>query len=240
MPDDRKTYVLVHGIWHGGWCWARVAEILRNRGHRVTTPTHSGLGERCHLMSPSITLTTFVEDVVNHLVFEDLRDVVLVGHSFGGLPILGAADRVPDRIAKLIFLDAAILHDGECWLDLLPPEIAQDRARQADAASGGVSLPPAPVGAFGVTQPDDIAFVESRLTPHPFATFTTPLHLSRPPGNGLPLAYIRCTDPVYPPAVAMHERARIAGWQIADLATGHDAMVTAPAATADLLEQMSA
>jgi len=241
MPASKEplTFVLVHGIWHGGWCWSQVAEILRGRGHSVTTPTLTGLGERSHLLSESITLETFVEDIVNHLNWSELSNVVLVGHSFGGAVIIGAADRVPERIAGLIFLDAAIMKDGETWFGLLPKEIVDDRMAKAQASSGGVSLPVAPPESFGVTDPDQAANLERMLTPHPLATCTTPLKLGSPPGNGLPAHYIACTEPAYPPAVAMHERARKAGWPISELATGHDAMLTAPQETADLLDKIA-
>jgi len=131
MSPTRQThtFVLVHGVWHGGWCWSRVAALLRARGHRVTTPTQTGLGERSHLLSPAITMDTFVEDIVRHLEWEDLQDVVLVGHSFGGAPITGAADRVLERIGRLIYLDGAIMEDGETWFGLLPPDIAASPRR---------------------------------------------------------------------------------------------------------------
>jgi pimeloyl-ACP methyl ester carboxylesterase len=241
MTAERKPlkFVLVHGIWHGGWCWSRVADILMARGHRVTTPTHTGLGERSHLLSRSITMATFVDDVVNHLSWEDLTDVVLVGHSFGGAPITGAADRVPERIAKLIYLDGAIMENGETWFALLPTDIAEARRKMADEATGGLSLPAVPVENFGVTEPDDVAFLEPRLTPHPLATFSTPLDLKNPVGNGLEAHYVMCTDPAYMPANLGHERALRKGWPIAELKTGHDAMVMAPLATADLLESLA-
>ncbi len=234
-----KTFVLVHGVWHGGWCWARLANILRTRGHRVSAPTHTGLGERSHLLSKDITLDTFVEDAVNHLAYEDLRDVILVGHSFGGASITGVADIVPQRIARLVYLDGIMLKSQETWLSLLPEDIARDRTAQAQMSSGGLSLPPAPAGSFGVSKPEDIAFLEGRLTPHPFATFTTALNLKGPVGNALPAAYIRCTDPVYVPAEIAHLRAKDYGWPAGEIATGHDAMVTAPLALADLLETMA-
>lgn len=234
-----QTFVLVHGVWHGGWCWSRVADILTARGHKVTTPTHTGLGERSHLLSDKITMATFVDDIVNHLTWEDLGEIVLVGHSLGGAPISGAADRVPERIAKLAYLDGAVMESGETWFGLLPAEIAVARRRAAEAANGGLSLPVAPAESFGVTTPDDVAFLESRLTPHPLATFSTPLALKNPAGNGLEAHYITCTNPAYVPAKRSLERARQKGWPIAELRTGHDAMVTAPLATADLLERLA-
>jgi len=213
MSPTRQThtFVLVHGVWHGGWCWSRVADLLRACGHRVTTPTQTGLGERGHLLSRAITMDTFVEDVVRHLEWEDLQDVVLVGHSFGGAPITGAADKVPERIGRLIYLDGAILEDGETWFGLLPPDIAASRKKAAEEATGGLSLPMAPVESFGVKEPDDVAFLEGRLTPHPLATFSTPLRLSAPAGNGLTAHYITCTDPAYLPAKVALERAHAKG-----------------------------
>lgn len=236
---EARTFVLVHGVWHGGWCWSRVARILRARGHRVTAPTQTGLGERAHLLSPDITIGTFVEDIVQHLHFEDLHQVVLVGHSFGGIPVTGAADKVPERIAKLVYLDAIMLDSGETWLDLLPGEIARDRSALAQTSSGGLSLPPAAPDSFGLSDPADAAFVASRLTPHPFKTFTTALDLKNPIGNNLPAAYIECTDPPYRPAAIALQRARKLGWPVEQIATGHDAMVSAPEALADLLEKLA-
>ncbi|MCK7610764.1 alpha/beta fold hydrolase [Roseibium sediminicola] len=238
MPGS-KTFVLVHGVWHGGWCWARVADILRARSHRVTTPTQTGLGERAHLLAADITIQTFVEDIVRHLHCEDLKDVILVGHSFGGIPVTGAADRVPERIGKLVYLDAIMLESGETWFDLLPPELAADRKALAETSSGGLSLPPAPPESFGVTRPEDVAFLQPRLTPHPFRTFTTSLDLKHPVGNGLPAHYIQCTDPPYAPAKVALERAICHGWPVSKIATGHDAMVTEPEVLADLLEEIS-
>ncbi|WP_269583551.1 alpha/beta fold hydrolase [Roseibium sp. Sym1] len=238
MPGS-KSFVLVHGVWHGGWCWSRVADILRARGHRVTTPTQTGLGERAHLINTDITIQTFVEDIVRHLDCEDLKEVVLVGHSFGGIPVTGAADVIPERIGKLVYLDAIMLESGETWFDLLPPELAADRKALAETSSGGLSLPPAPPESFGVTRPEDVAFLEPRLTPHPFRTFTTALELKHPLGNGLPVHYIQCTDPPYPPAKVALKRALRHGWPVSQIATGHDAMVTEPEGLADLLEEIS-
>src|SRR5262245_27195504 len=105
---EAKTYVLVHGAWHGGWCWQAVARLLRAQGHQVTTPTQTGLGERRHLLRRGITLDVFVADIVNHIESEELKDVILVGHSFGGVSISGVADRIADRIRHLVYLDAVI------------------------------------------------------------------------------------------------------------------------------------
>jgi len=141
MATNPKTFVLLHGAWHGGWCWERVAEPLRARGHRVTTPTQTGLGERSYLISPDIDLAVFTEDLVNHLPWENLTDVTLVGHSFGGNAMSGAAEQVPERIARLVYLDALVPQSGRSPFDELPPEVAAERIRQAEESSGGLSVP---------------------------------------------------------------------------------------------------
>lgn len=236
MQANSKTLVLVHGAWHGGWCWARVAAILRGRGHRVSTPTLTGLGERAHLMSPDIDLALMTADLVNHLHFEDLADVTLVGHSFAGNAITGAADQVPRRLARLVYLDAIVPESGRAPFDTLPREVVAERLRLAEKSSGGLSIPPPPAAAFGVTDPADAAWLDSRLTPHPLRSFTTAQTFAAPPGNGLPAEYVLCNDPAYGPLEGSRARARALDWPIIELAAGHDAMVTAPVALADLLE----
>lgn len=236
MTRNSKTFVLVHGAWHGGWCWVHVAERLRARGHLVTTPTLTGLGERAHLMSPDIDLALMTTDLLNHLHFEDLSGVVLVGHSFAGNAITGAADQAPGRIARLVYLDAIVPESGRAPFDALPPEVVSARLCLAEASSGGLSVPPPPAAAFGVTDPADAAWLEARLTPHPLRTFTSAQTFHAPPGNGLPAAYVLCNDPVYGPLEGSRARARALGWPITELAAGHDAMVTASGTLAELLE----
>ena len=238
MANKRETFVLLHGAWHGGWCWERVAGPLRARGHRVTTPTQTGLGERAHLMSPDIDLAVFTADLVNHLLWEDLTEVVLVGHSFGGNAISGAAEEVPGRIARLVYLDALVPASGRTPFDDYPAEVAAQRIRQAEESSGGLSIPSPPAAAFAVTDPADAAWLEARLTPHPLHTFTTSQTFRDEPGNGLPVEYILCNDPVYlGPLVGVRARVGSLGWPVTEIATGHDAMVTAPGALIDILER---
>jgi len=234
-----RTFVLVHGAWHGGWCWRDVAALLRAKGHIVTTPTMTGLGERAHLLSEAITLDTHIDDITNHLAWEDLDDVVLVGHSYGGTVAMGVADRAPGRIGTLILLDSGFLFDGETSMDELGPEIAAQRTRMAEESSGGLSLPAPPALVFGGVTPDQATWLDSKLVPHPLRTYTTPLRLSHPPGSGIRACYIACTEPVYPVMIPIFERVRACGWPFHELATGHDAMVTAPEATADLLESIA-
>jgi pimeloyl-ACP methyl ester carboxylesterase len=237
MPDrSSKSFVLVHGAWHGGWCWVRVADRLRAAGHRVATPTLTGLGDRAHLLSPDVGLETFIEDIVATLTMEALTETVLVGHSYGGVPIAGAADRVPDRIAHLVFLDAMLPQSGQSVLGLVAPELAAERRRQAQATSGGLSFPPPPASAFGVEAPDDVAWLERNLRPHPLRGYEDKLQLRHEFGNGRTITYIACTRPAYAPIVPMHEYARRQpGWNYRELATGHDAMVTAPGELTELL-----
>jgi pimeloyl-ACP methyl ester carboxylesterase len=227
--------VLVHGAWHGGWCWQRVAPLMAGAGHRVLAPTLPGLAGRAHLLTADLGLEAHVADLVATLERDDLRDVMLVGHSYGGLVISGAADRVPARIARLVFLDAVIVNDGEAWRDTHAAERSAQWARLA-APSGNVSVPPPDAGAFGIGDPADRAWVNSRLTPHPYRTYTEPIRLQRPPGTGLRKTHIACRGPGGLPPAARRIRIDAAGgWSSLSLNAAHDAMITAPAALADLL-----
>lgn len=230
------NFVLLHGAWHGGWCWARVAAILRARGHQVTTPTQTGLGERSHLLSPEITLTTFCEDLRLHLDYEDLTDVVLVGHSFAGSPISYAAERAPGRIRRLVYLDSLLVEGGAAPFDGVDPTAVAARRKLARETSGGLTIPTPSAAEMGIADKADAAWIEGRMTPHPIRTYETKLETAGPPGAGKPARYIVCTDPVYSPLAASRARARALGWPMPEIAAGHDAMVSAPQALADLLE----
>jgi pimeloyl-ACP methyl ester carboxylesterase len=227
--NTAQTFVLVHGAWHGGWCWSRVADRLRAAGHLVFTPTQSGLGERRHLLSKAITLDTFAADIINVIEAEELSDVVLVGHSFGGNAISGAADAIPERIRHLVYLDALVIEGGKAPFDTLPPDVVATRRKAADETSGGLSLPAPPPAAFGVFEASDTEWLRRRLTPHPFETYVSPLNLKGPVGNNLPRTYIACTHPAYVALQASRDWVRTQqGWRWAEIATGHDAMVSAP------------
>jgi len=232
--------VLVHGAGHGGWCWCDVAAILRASGHDVTTPTLSGLGERAHLLNETIDLETHLDDLANHLVWEDLWNVVLVGHSYGGAVVAGVADRLRERIAHLILLDAFFMLDGETCMDQVDADVAAERVRLAQETSNGLMLPDAPPSFFGVVDTAQQDWLASKLTAHPLLTYTMPLRLQRPLGDGLHCDYIACVDPAFAPMARAHQRAREAGWPVHALETGHDAMVSAPVETADLLERIAA
>jgi len=201
-----QTFVLVHGAWHGGWCWSRVTDRLRAAGHQVFTPTQTGLGERKHLLSKDITLDTFTKDIVNVIEAEELSNVVLVGHSFGGLAISGAADAMPDRIRHLVYLDSLMVEGGKSPFDNLPPDIVAARRKAAEETSGGLSLPAPPPAAFGISDAKD-----------------------GPVGNNLPRTYSACTNPSYAALEGSRKWVKAQqGWRWAEIATGHDAMVMAP------------
>ena len=232
------NFVLVHGGFHGGWCWATVATRLRARGHSVYTPTQTGCGERSHLLSKSITLDTFVEDIVNVLQWEDLYDVVLVGHSFGGNSISGVADRMPERIRQLIYLDAIMLENGQTMFGLLAPEVVAERTRAAQA-SGGLGIDPPAPSAFGIQDAQQARWVQSRLTRHPLGTYTSPLNLVNKVANGLPAVYVQCTDPIFTGLQSSRDWVKANRMPRVELKTGHDAMVTAPELLTELLEQLN-
>ncbi len=235
MTEPRRTFVLVHGAWHGGWCWKETRAVLEEAGHRVFTPTQTGLGERSHLLSRNITLETFVDDIANVLRFEALEDVVLVGHSFGGLAISGVADRMPERLRQLIYLDSMIMESGQCPFDTLAPEVVEGRILASEESSGGLSLPFPKPKSLGILTETDAAKLGNRLTPHPISTYRSPLCLKHPLTNGIPATYVVCTDPVYAPLETSRQLAKACDIPFIELATGHDAMITAPDALALLL-----
>ena len=235
--SSSKTYVLVHGAWAGGWCWKEVAEGLRGMGHRVSTPTQTGLGERKHLLSKDITLDMFVADIVNHIESEELDDVILVGHSFGGASITGTADKIPNRIRHLVYLDSLILENGQSPFSKLPPDVVVARRKLVAEQGQGIFIPPPPPTAFGIPENHASAdWVKRRLTPHPVSTYDSPMRIDNPVANGRPRTYIVCTNPVYGPLEATRQWVKKQEkWQWQEIATGHDAMVMAPAELARML-----
>ena len=233
--DHRPTYVLVHGAWHGGWCWQAVAQQLTDAHYRVYTPTLTGLGERKHLIEPSVDINTHIQDIVNLIEMEDLHDVYLVGHSYAGAVIAGVADRIPSRLHKLIFLDAMIIEDGQSPISLQPKAVQEIQLKNIQRKE---NFAPFDVALFGVTAPGMVSWVKERLSAQPFGTFAQRLHLKNKYGNGLPLAYIACTDPQLPIMKEMSEKVRAdhkLNWHYREIATGHDAMLTAPTKLADML-----
>jgi pimeloyl-ACP methyl ester carboxylesterase len=232
-----KTFVLVHGAWHGGWCWDRVAPLLRAAGHEVHTPTLTGLSERAHLISPTVGLDTHVEDVVRLLDVLDLRDVVLVGHSYAGQLVTAVADRRPDAIGLRVYLDAFVGEDGETAVSLQPETVAHHWAESAAGPGFGWLVPVRKLEVLGVTEPADVDWLTPRLTPHPWKTYTDPLRLTGA-ADRVPAAFIECVSwmRVFQ---SQAERARAKGWPVHELPTGHEAMVTAPRDLADVLLELA-
>ena len=232
--STRRTFVLVHGAWHGGWCYARVAEILRAAGHRVFAPTLTGLGERSHLFSGDITLDTHVRDVVNVLEYEDLRDVSLCGHSYGGFVVSGVVECVPERVAALTFLDAFVPNDGESLIDL---SLRGGPSRQLNGAmdGDGRGVPPIPAAHFHVNETDR-AEVDRLCGPQPIGTMLQRLRLTGARERCASKTYIRAV--AYPSVPFDAYRAQCAAdpsWRVADLPCGHDVMLDMPHELAALL-----
>lgn len=199
-------------------------------------PTLTGVGERAHLLTPQVDLDTHVRDVVGHLEAEELEQVVLMGHSYAGLVISGVAARAKQRIRQLVYLDALLAEDGQSWAEAFPPEVAEAR-RKGATVTGGVKTIPAPDPAiYGFADAADTEWVRRRLTPHPYAPFEQKSRLGGPPGNGLPRLYVECTTPPITALATIKDRYRgKPDWPFVALKTGHDAMVSAPGETAQIL-----
>ncbi len=221
------TFVLVHGAWHGGWCWVRVADRLRAAGHTVFTPTLSGLADRAHLLSQTVSLMTHIKDVVGLLSWEELNDVVLVGHSYGGMVITGAADRVADRIKTLIYLDAFYPKHGQSAMELRNPEQVAATLEAARTRGAGWRIPPTTAATFLVNEADR-AWVDGKCSDLPLACFTERLHLSGAVDGITDRVYIRASGYPSPNFDAALAECRAAGLACHEIPVGHDVMVDAP------------
>jgi pimeloyl-ACP methyl ester carboxylesterase len=235
-----RTFVLVHGAWHGGWCWRRVADLLHAQGHKVFAPTLSGLAERSHLLDAGleIGLETHVTDVANLWRWEGLSEVVLCGHSYGGMVISGVAERLaaePGAIGTLVFLDAFVPADGERMADLASPAVRDAIAKVA--ARGASTIPPVPAAVFQVNE-QDRAWVDAKCTPQPLATLTDRIALTGARERIANKVYVRAAG--YPSAPFDATGARLAGdpgWRVLEVPCGHDAMVDMPERLAEILAE---
>lgn len=228
MTNLTPPIVLVHGAWHGAWCWKKLLPLLREIGFRVYTPTQTGVGERRSEQTKVNSVEIFIQDISDFLTAQDLHDVILVGHSFAGISISGVADRMPERIRHLVYLDALLLQSGQKVFDIIPPEMAAARRELAMQTSDGVSLPVPDPAVLGVTDEVDAKWVKENCTPHPLSTYETTLHLDHPLGNGLPATYIAVT-PHYLATTSSRDYARSrSDWKYMEIEAGHDAMVTSP------------
>ena len=233
-----KTYVLVHGAFHGGWCWKEVITRLRALGHVVYRPTQTGLGERSHLIDTDPSLETFIQDIVNVILYDDIQDIILVGHSFAGSVISGVADRLPRHLRHLVYLDAGLLQSGQCPADVPPPEILEQyKQRAVTLPSGVVVLPPPDPANFGITDPEQLAMMRRKMSPHPFRTYFDKLELKNPLGNGLPATYIACSNPLFPNTAKARTLAKsLPGWTYLEIPTAHNAMMLMPVELTAMLD----
>ena len=228
------TFVLVHGAWHGAWCWDRVRRVLRAQGHDVFTPTLTGVADRSHLNSPQIDLETHINDVVNLLTWEDLSDVVLCGHSYGGCVITGAADRAPARVRSVVYLDAFIPKHGQSLFDILPDERREQQLDSAQEAGEGWRVPPIPAEIFNVNAVDR-AWVDRQCTPQSLATFQQPIHLTGRAATIDSISYIWASGWGASPFGPFYEQAKQAGWKTFEIPCGHDVMLDQPQALTEAL-----
>jgi pimeloyl-ACP methyl ester carboxylesterase len=216
-----------------------VADRLRAAGHHVFTPSFTGMGERAHLLSESITISTFVEDLVQVIEVEELHEVTLVGHSFGGVPVTGVADRIPERIAHLVYFDAVLLESGQDSYSHYPKEEAEARIAAAGKSTGGLAVPvPDPLPpVWGVEkETEEYEWMVRRLSPHPLKTYTSSLQLRHPIGNGLRKTYIHCTSPSHPILRRSRELVESdASWEVVEIAAPHEAHITHPDLLVDTL-----
>lgn len=235
---SEPAFVLVHGAWHGAWCWARVLPLLREAGHTAHAVTLTGVGERAHLLSPAVGIDTHIQDVIGLIDAEELDDVVLVGHSYAGNLITCVADRLQQRspglLRHLVYLDAGVPRPGDSWSTPHTPETLAKRVAEGQA-SGGLSFPPPDASVFGLAGADR-DWVNRRQTPQPFNLYQQPLYFDETRVAALPRTFIDCTNPPLATIDSARKRVRSeAGWTVLEMNTGHDPMVSAPRDLANLL-----
>lgn len=236
------NFVLVHGAWHGGWCWQRVTTVLQQGGHRVHAVTLTGLGERAHLLSPSITLDTHIDDVISAIEVEELSDVVLAVHSYAGMIGTAVADRLSKRLKHLVYVDAVVPKPSESWSSTQSAATQQQRLAAAQASTR-FSFPPPDPEVFGLHDADH-AWVKRRQTPHPGNTYQSPLNFDVQRVAAVPRTFISCTQPALPTIEPSRLRVKDprfwdGAWRpnskVVELKTGHDPMISEPAALARIL-----
>jgi pimeloyl-ACP methyl ester carboxylesterase len=230
------TYVLVHGAWHGGWCWQRVAKLLRAQGHDVFTPTLTGVCERSHLLTPDVDLDTHIADVVNLIKWNDLSDAVLVGHSYGGMVISGVAEQSENAIGSFVMLDAFYPENGESLVDQAN-QVTRDAMTDA-LARGHATLPPRSAASFMVND-RDAAWVDRQCTPQPIKTVLQKVALAGARERIAKRSYIRAASYPNAPFDAAKAKAARNGFRIYDVPCGHDVMIDMPERLAEILHEVA-
>lgn len=237
---EKKPLVLVHGAWHGGWSWERMNPILANAGYKVFAPSLTGMGELASAANPDVGLNTHIQDILNLLQKENLRNVVLVGHSYAGMVIAGVAEKAPERISHLVFLDAFVPKDGQSLLDIVGPQGAAGIRQGAKAVGEGWKVPSFPVERFGIKSQADVDFVKPKLVPQPLKTFEDKVSLSNPAAAGLPRTFIYLSNPAMGTFDGYAKMAKeSSSWGYYEIATGHDAMVLEPQKLSEILIQIA-
>ena len=231
------TFVVAHGAWSAGWAWKKMRPLMRTAGHELWTPTYTGLGERAHLATPEVDLDTHIQDIVAVLETEDLNDVILIGHSYGGVVATGVADRARNRIATLIYLDAFAPKDGQAVFDLVPPEIAEKMRAGAAASPSGFGIPSNPMPSD--TSPEDQAWASTRRLPQPVQAFSTRLKLSAEPSARR--SYIYCKRIGIGDTFGQFlARAKREGWPTFEIDASHNPHITTPDALFAILQDIAA
>ena len=241
------TYVLVHGAWHGGWCWKKVSPMLRATGAEVYAPTLTGMGERAHmnnLLDPSdITLDVHIQDVVQMMIYEGLEDVVLVGHAYAGMVITGVAEVCPERISHMVYVNGVTPSHGESMVDqLIPVRGPEFTAWVQDLIDNGGGFLPAPASAeeirlrWGINDPADQAWMLANVCPQPAASMASPVHMGNPKAAQIPKNFVGGGESGFD---SVAEKAKNAGWGVYPVASGHDTMVTHADELAQILINIS-
>ncbi len=224
--NEKRTFVLVPGGWCGGWCWAPVQERLESAGHQAFPVTFTGSGDRVHLLSPTISLDTYVQDIINLIKYNDLDDVVLVAHSLGGVPSEIVLDRIPSRIRHVVFVDSMLALNGECVMDLLPKEEVARRLSLAEKHDG-ISIPVPTKVHFADTAIRD--WFIGHMTPQPLRPYLDRVQFEHPLGNGVAATYLSCTPSRLPASILSAGRARqMRQWRYLEIASGHNVQIHCP------------
>lgn len=239
--SKRRTFVLIHGSWHGGWCWKYVTDILEAKGHKVYAPSLTGLADRSHLLSMSVNLETHITDIVNLFKWEDIKDAVLVGHSYAGWPMSGAVEKVLPQVSSIVFVDAFMPENGERLLDITPERFRQPLLDAIAKGQPGRAVPTAE--SFKIVDKRNIDWVNAMMTPQPAAIAVQPIVLTGARDKVAKKTYIRAID--YPQPTFDKHLAKCKAdntWRTFEFKgseAGHDIMVDAPQRLAEILMQVA-